>query len=158
MTFEERIKEIQEQFDKKIKELKEEFKKKQEENNTWIPKWDEEYYYVTDFGGVGKLLWKHTAFCEEMLEIGNVFKTEKEVEFEIERLKVLAEMKKYSKPFDGKAGNFFIGYRYDSPAIHIYNYSVIQTNEIYFESEEIAQKVIDEVGADRIKKYYLGVK
>lgn len=29
---------------------------------------------------------------------------------------------------------------------------------IYFELEEVVQKVIDEIGEDRLKKYWLGIK
>jgi len=100
--------------------------------------------------------------CKKMLLIGNCFKTKEEAEFELERLKVLAEMKKFAEPKDRKWNSFnehwFIYYQSKFDDIS-YDFRLQNKfNSIYFESEEKVKECVKAVGEDRIKKFYLRVK
>ena len=94
---------------------------------------------------------------EKKRDMGNAFLTREEAEFERERRKVEAIMKKYSRPFKNGGNNY---------CLHFYNCILISAGYnvayndglLYFESKEIAQKVIDEIGIDRLKKYWFRVK
>ena len=84
--------------------------------------------------------------------------TREEAEFELERRKIEAIMKKYSRPFKYDEYNYYIEYYQNDNKLDISFYNTIRNGVPYFESEEIAQKVIDEIGEDRLIKYWFGVK
>lgn len=139
-------------------EAVEEWKKK-EENRGWVPNNGENYYFIDSEGVVLKHTWKqlegrHDYFDGSRLAIGNAFKTEEEAKIEVERLKILKIMKDYSRPFEFEEENWQIAYEHDRGEIGtVYG----RTNEYggyHFDSEEIAQKVIDIIGEDKLKKYY----
>lgn len=90
-------------------------------------------------------------------DLGNVFLTWKEAKFERERRKIEAIMRKYSRPFKQEEDNWIIEYDYDTDCIGISAYIIINDGVSCFESKEIAEKVIDEIGSDRLKKCWFGV-
>lgn len=65
-------------------------------------------------------------------------------------------MKKYSRPFEATGTNWSIDYSYYrnfiTAQVNVYNSGIP-----YFESEKMARKVIDEIGEDRLKKYWFRV-
>lgn len=95
---------------------------------------------------------------ETKRNIGNAFLTEKEAEFERERRKVEAIMKKYSSPYVAGEDNYCILYFHDEKKVDVGYYSVTDYGLPYFESEEVVEKVIDEIGEDRLKKYWLRIE
>lgn len=118
------------------------------------PKRGDRYYYVNSFGNVYGDEWNDSVADIDRLGIGNVFETRKEAKFEVERLKILAIMKKYSRPFIQGERNYYIEFDYNRDSIVINLFRYCNIGIYYFESEEIAQKVIDEIGEDKLKKYY----
>src|SRR5699024_8828033 len=93
------------------------------------------------------------------VSIGNIFRNEKEAEFVVGKLKVEAELRKFSRPFKEDDYNSFIElYMFDkTPTVDSNEYWQTQ-GVIYFESDEKAQQAIDAVGEERIKKYIFGVE
>ena len=93
-----------------------------------------------------------------------MFLKKKEAKFAVERLKVIAELKKYAKEFSDEEWlnqsivKHYIIFDYEDHVINIGYVCFTKVSDIYFESEEKAQEAIEAVGEDRIKKYYLGVK
>ena len=116
----------------------------------------EEYYLLSSDGCVINRDFSFIA-DENAREMGNAFLTREEAEFEIERRKAVAIMRKYSKPFEAEEENYCIVYYHDEKKINISYYAVVDYAIPYFESEEIAEKVINEIGEDRLKKYWFGV-
>ena len=150
------------------KELNEEVKQMIKEASQGQVKsiWDlkiedrEEYYRLYGDGDIAKLSF-NADYDEKVREVGNAFLTRKEAEFEKERRKIEAIIRKYSRPFRDKEENWHLLYNYDK----ITNTGVvcgvrhkINAGIPYFETKEIAQKVIDEIGNDRLKKYWFGVE
>ena len=129
------------------------------EADDW-PQIDDEYYVIHGFGEICS--WEYDSSEEDFnaFRIGNAFKTREEAESELERRKVIAELKKYSKTYNPKLNNFCICYSYDEDDFGIY----LEPNgepdigSYYFESEKMAEKAIKEVGEERIKKYLFGVE
>lgn len=82
------------------------------------------------------------------------------LEHELEKFKVLTEMKKHAEPkrraWDGINEHYFINYYVETRELFIVSASYCKGNDIYFESMEKAQNYIDIVGEDRILKYYIG--
>ena len=147
------------------KELNEEVKQMITEANQGQVKsiWDlkiadrETYYRIYGDGDIDKLFFSSDN-DEQARDIGNAFLTREEADFELERRKVEAIMRKYSRPFEDGKTNYFLVCNRDGKTTEIDYYWSIDCGVPYFESEEIAQKVIDEIGEDRLKKYWFGVK
>ena len=152
MNIQERIEALETEFAEKIKALKAEAQQGDE-----FPQLGDEYWYIDNDGEVMEMEWRGIEYDQGRLSIGNVFKTKEQAEFAAEKLKVEAELRKFSVPIfkgcyyiymkteDGMLG-FGVKRHYKSQGT------------IYFESEEKANEAIETVGADRIKKYIFGVE
>lgn len=117
----------------------------------------EVYYRLYSDGDIEQVVF-YTDYDEQARDVGNVFLTKEEAEFELERRKIEAVMRKYSQPFTPGFGDWYICYNYGSGDIYfdyIYN---VDYGIPYFESKEIARKVIDEIGEDRLKKYWFRIE
>ena len=117
---------------------------------------DRDSYYYIDEAGYLRPDWFDEGYFEIRRDLGNAFLTEEEAEFELERRKIEAIMRKYSRPFKNNGDNYCLHF-YNCISISAgyntaYNYGVP-----YFETKEIAQKVIDEIGKERLEKYWFGV-
>lgn len=143
-------------FLKDLDELKIELKKLI--NHELKPKKGDRYYYIDSFGNICVDEWDNCVADNQKLEIGNVFETREKAKFEVERLKILAIMKKYSRPFIQGERNYYIEINHKHDSIEVSSFSIYDYGVPYFESEETAQKVIDEIGEDRLKKYYFRVE
>ena len=132
------------------------------ESRRWKPKRGQTYYFITGTGEIISNTWNEGYYDILRFAVGNVFETKEEAEFEVERLKVIAELKEFAEPedreWDGQTNHFHISGYGDSDTISIFSCEVVKTPTIYFESVEEAQEAIKAVGEDRIKKYYLRVK
>lgn len=157
------LKKIDDISSKAKQDIEEAIKAYEEELNSqdgghWIPAEEERYWWIDTEGYVDWTEWHGCTDDEGRLSIGNVFKTEKEAEFEVERLKILTIMRKYSSPFVYDKTNYFLVYYHDSKTIGIDYYWSIDSGCPYFETKEIAHQVINEIGEDRLKKYWFGLE
>lgn len=147
------------------KELNEEVKQMIKEANQGQVKsiWDlkkedgEDYYRLYSDGDIERVVF-YNDYDKQARDIGNAFLTREEAEFEAERRKIEAIMRKYSKPFKFNKHNYCLVYNYYNESVNIESYGVLNCGVSCFETKEIAQKVIDEIGSDRLKKYWFGVK
>ena len=137
----------------------------QKPKTVWDLKENDEFYCIGFDGSINKTSY-HKDFItdKEILEIGNAFLTKEEAKHEVERRKCEAILLKYGtrdmRSFgDINIRKYFIVYNNYYHEISIsFNQSVSSQGTIYFESEELAQKAIEEVGEDRLKKYVFNVK
>ena len=127
-------------------------------------KYGDRYFFLTASGIVQGGTWSNDSSDFNRQRIGNTFLTEEDAKFARERLKVIAELKKYAKEFSDEEGKnmnlpkHYLFYDYEDHVISIGCVYYSKGNGIYFGSKEKAQEAIKAVGEDRIKKYYLGVK
>ena len=143
-----------EELEKELLELKEQVKEQQE-----FPQSGERYWYSNGGGMVNSCFWKSEQLDLNRYRIGNMFKTEKEAEFAVEKLRVEAELRKFSRPFKYGDWNFEILWNNHENNIELdWSGYVVRQSVIYFESGEIAEKAIESVGEERIKKYIFGVE
>lgn len=129
----------------------------------WDLKEEDMYYYIDYYGEIYSTFYD----CKEdvdIIECGNAFLTEEEAKHEVERRKCEAILLKYGTRDMMSLGNinaykYFIVYKncYHEISI-IFNQSSNSQGTIYFETSELAQKAIEEVGEDRLKKYVFNVK
>ena len=115
------------------------------------------YYYIDEYGYL-RPDWFDEGYFEIRRDAGNAFLTEEEAEFERERRKIEAVMRRYARPFVKDEANWIIEYQYQDKEIYAYWYGNYHAGAPCFESEEIAEKVIEEIGEDRLLKYWFGVK
>ena len=148
------------ELEMKIKELSEEIErlKAEKENEPWKPKNGDKYWLISHNGYVVQVRWMGDEAEDDIYAIGNVFRTQEEAEFRVGQLKVEAELRRFSRPFKIGGKNYTLqSWRNDDKIVITY-FEVSQCGNMYFPSREIAQKAIDTVGAERIKKYYFGVE
>lgn len=115
------------------------------------------YYYIDEYGYL-RPDWFDEGYFEIRRDLGNAFLTEEEAEFELERRKIEAILRKYSRPF--KSGEFNCTVACETPINKVYIRTVQFHNSgvPFFASSEVAQKVIDEIGEDRLIKYWFRVE
>lgn len=152
---------------KELEEAKakiEEIEKKlaQKESGVWKPENGDEYWFVMDEGIVAWNNYSNSHNHNIRYLMGNCFKTKQEAKFYYEKLKVIAELKRYEEPNDSawdEANNhYFIYYDTLDGKIEIGFRTTTKLPTIHFESKVKAQEAIEAVGQDRIKKYYLEVE
>ena len=150
MNLQEELKTLKE----RIAELENQAKEEQE-----FPQDGDTYSYINTYGGVESDIWEGHFAERNMVKIGNFFQTEEEAEFLAEKLKVEAELRKFSRPFEyGKFNHYlFLDIDGDSFRTDFTSYCPPQ-GAIYFESKEKVQQAIKSVGEERIKKYIFGVE
>ena len=138
----------------------------QKHKSVWDLKHGDEYYYIDMCGDVDITAFRNGTYLtdEKIIKIGNAFLTKEEAEHEVERRKCEAILLKYGTRdmmyiSDDDTNKYFICYNNYVHGIAVNNNQFVQNQgTIYFESKELAQKAIDEVGEDRLKKYVFNVK
>ena len=118
---------------------------------------DRDSYYYIDEAGYLRPDWFDEGYFEIRRDLGNAFLTEEEAEFELERRKIEAIMMKHGRPFKYGEYDYCIEHSHNNNTLSIFRYSAASFGIPYFETREIAEKVIDEIGEDRLKKYWFGV-
>ena len=124
-----------------------------------FPQKYDDYWYVADDTEVLRQSWYNSEYDEGRLSIDNIFKTEQQAEFIAEKLRVEAELRKFSRPFKCGEINHYIFLNTDNECLDVVGLSYSQyQGTIYFESEEKAKQAIQSIGEERIKKYIFGVE
>lgn len=123
--------------DSKVKELKDFLGIK--DNKFFKPEYHEKYYYIGYSGEVNSSNWCNDITDNRAFSIGNVFKTPEEAEFERERLKVIAELKRYAQTHNKCKSNFLeeedrfcIAFNYEDVEIRILKSKELKRNDIFF--------------------------
>lgn len=131
----------------------------------WKPECDKNYWIINGFRVVNSS-WDNDNVDYRRYEIGNCFKTEKDAEFALEKLKVEAELRRFAEEnneceidwTDRKQNKWLICYNYDSKNIDTGYDNTLRTHYIYFSSKEIAKQAIKHIGEERLKKYYFRIE
>lgn len=130
--------------------------------SVWDLNEEDKYYYINCYGEIDSTFYD----CDEDVDIikcGNAFLTEKEARFEVERRKCEAVLLKYGTrdmmSLGDDTNKYYIIFDNSSDKF-IFPYCEYMQSQgtIHFESKELAQKAIEEVGEDRLKKYVFNVK
>ena len=133
---------------------------KPEPKTVWDLEIGETYYFITASCGVYSCRWVADEQDLRRRERGNVFLTKEEAEFELERRKCEAIMLKYGRrTFKPRDNNYIIRFDNDDKQTSVDFWRLNQfQGVIYFDTEELAQKAIDEIGEERLKKYVFRVE
>lgn len=157
-----------------LKALKEEYKKIFDELNAkldnkitelekadsrWKPEYGENYYYIAALGDIERAFYKDDSIDKEIYNFRNMFKTKEEAEFAAERWKVMRELEMLAdddQEWNGENSHYIINYNHKEIVCQDYYY--IKINPFYFKSVESAQRAIKTIGAEKLKKYWFGIK
>lgn len=136
------------------------------EKKQW-PSGGDDYYYIDSTGSILHTRWDTindtpTNVDRGRRDIGNVFKTKEEAEFERERLKVLNQLKSLSdddQKWDNENVHYYIVYESDYNKLKVWDNRVAKLPHPYwFKSKESAENAIKTIGEDRLKKYVFNIK
>ena len=137
------------------------------ESKVWKPKKDEPYYYV---GSNGEVLGDYNSnhqIDEGRINLGNCFKTKEEAEHMLEKLRVIKELRDFALENNEEdidwnhlsQRKYVIIYDPEDQNVDVYcdwRTQYLPFN-IHFTSEKIAQKAIEFVGEEKIKRYYFDI-
>ena len=140
-----------------------EIEEQKEKKKDSFPKNGDKFYFLLSDGEVDYEHYSLTSCIHaDRISVGNCFRTKEEVEFEVERRKVLHEMKQFAEPedfeWDGNNYHDYIYYDVLRDTILIGNARCSKYTGIFFKTRDDAKDCIKAVGEDRIKKYYFGIK
>lgn len=153
MNIQERIEALETEFAEKIKALKAEVQQDQ-----GFPRDGENYWYVDNDGVVMEMEWQGNEYDQGRLSIDNVFQTKEQAEFAVEKLKVEAELRKFSRPFHWGGENWILSMGTNKDIFLVYEDDEMNQGAVYFEDEYKALEAIEAVGKERIRKYIFGVE
>ena len=135
--------------------------------SVWKPQCGEKYWIVGSSSvDIYNATWSDSNGDLLRYEIGNCFKSKEDAEFALEKLKVLAELRRFAKEnnppdFNNMCRETQKWYLYmsviDMKVLKSYSYSCLPP-EITFATASLANKAINTIGEDRLRKYYFGVK
>lgn len=124
----------------------------------WEPVNGETYWSIDADGNVNDYIWLYCPHDHKRFAIGNVFSTEEEGTFEIKRRQVITKLSEYASDYVKDEKNWTFYWNYVDQKITFTWTNNVQYPIMYFSSKEVAEEAIKTVGAERVKKYYLGVK
>lgn len=162
MTREEIEKKMAE-MEARLQELKNELEKVEDINpDVFVPEHGEKYWSIYSDGRTSFKQWEYSIMDKDRFAVGNVFRTQEDAEFEVEKRKVIHELRQYAEPkekaWDSEDAHFYIEWDFTFRRINIDREYTRKRNCIYFDSVYMAEDAIKAVGEDRIKKYYLEVE
>jgi len=137
--------------------------KEEEKEEIPFPKKGDKFYFLLSDGEIDYEYYNPTSYIHaDRISTGNCFKTEEEAKFEVERLKVIHEMKKFAEPedfgWDGINYHDYLYYDILCDTILIGRSRCSKYTGIFFKTRDDIKDCIKAVGEDRIKKYYFGIK
>lgn len=156
-----KLKQLEEDFNNQVSDIKEKIKQC-DDNKVWKPKFKEDYYIFDITGKVHKYDNINSDLDKGIIEFGSHFKTIEEAERASFELKLHNDLKRFALENNEcdidwdceKQDKYFIYYRYnDSEIDFTYMWQSREFNQVYFTSEEIAQKCIETFKDDLIRYF-----
>lgn len=135
-------------------------------SKVWKPENEEKYYYNYNSATYYDI-WTGAGIDDMRYSIGNIFKTEKEAQEAVERLKIRAELQRYADEYNDKPidwedqeqQKWYIYFNYSNKKLEYWSfYGLRNAFQISFTSEEVAKAAVQAVDEERIKKYLFGVE
>lgn len=156
-----KLKELVEQYGEYTvpQELIEKLEKPKPQSVWDLQEYDTYFCVNSSQGNWFKSVWTNGKIDKNRLEMGALFLTREDAEKDIERRKIEALLLKYGgrRWFKENGENYYI--YYDMDIIDCTNtYEICYQGSIYFDTEEQAEKAIDQIGADRIKRALFEVR
>ena len=149
-----------------ITKLQQAIEKAEAENDVW-PKEGDEYWYISSLGSCAVDTFSKSSNVDAMrIAIGNCYKTKEEAEQVVEKMKVMAELKRLADKSWKEAGveidwsedsiiKYFVRFGMECDIFLVdNNYTIKNINDFYFHSKEKAKEAIDKIGEERLKSVF----
>lgn len=155
-----KLKELKKKLKSLQKELDNSMMNESSETGYWVPNDGDTYWYMSIYNNIDNDVWCNTREDIGRLAIGNIFRTKEEVEFEIDRLRVLSIIRPFTCGFrqTDKPLYVIIPTKDGDVTVRSYDYICLSDTTVYFESESKAYSAIKAVGENKIRKYLFGMK
>lgn len=119
------------------------------------------YYYLDSVGDIVNAVWDDTEYDNTRWDLGNVFLTEKEIVFAIEKRKVEVELERYAKEHNDPTledSYFILHDEYNEELDYDVWADYRPQGAVVFTSKQLVFDAIESIGRDRIIKYIFGVE
>lgn len=139
---------------------------KDSEYERWRPKLGETYYYTTSTNGIPTADWNDYDVDNSRYDIGNCFETEQEAKAELEKILVRRMLEDIARRLNkGKKPDwikcyqkkYYLGYDQVNSKITLEcRTTTVAQGTVYCLDETFRSVAIQEIGAERLKKYLRG--
>ena len=120
----------------------------------WRPGYDEKYYFIRREGDIDNFTWTNDDYDKRMSAAANVYWSEGDAEFALERRKVLSEMDEWTGEYGDPVS---IAYYENDGKVESIAALYPNRGEAVFATYEDAEGCIRAIGQERLKKYYFRV-
>ncbi len=128
---------------------------------SFIPSMGPAYFtYDSFYGGVIESIWDNGKTDQMRFSLGLVFMSAEDAAFELERRKVIAELKGFTEAIrsrDGRRLHYYLAFDHSDHKIIVEVYSSLNLGYLSFSTREYAEEAIAAIGEDRLIKYYFGI-
>lgn len=132
-----------------------------DKSGKWFPRPGEEFYFITAYGEICHDSYHSPDILNQIEQINNAFQTVEEANFMLECMKVRTELNNMADgSIDDEDGFYIMVYSFDKKAIvpvksgGIFSYGDIPI----FKNEASVITCIDEIGEERLLKYYFTIE
>ena len=149
-----------------ITKLQQAIEQAEAENDVW-PKEKDKCYFINSYGEID---YEHFSSKNSIdvarIAIGNCYKTQEAAKQVVEKMKVMAELKRLADKSWKEAGveidwsnentsKYFVRYDPSESCLLIdHNCSIKNINDFYFHSEQKAKEAIDKIGEEHLKSMF----
>lgn len=125
----------------------------------FVPTHGQRYYFAYSDGDIDSDTYGNSATDNGRIAVGNCYKTREDAQFAVERTKVIRELQVLANGFKPAQTAKWYTMVYDNnrKSIRVIDYGHCVHNNVYFPTEQAALDAINNVGADRLLKYYFCV-
>lgn len=115
------------------------------------------YWFISDSGGISTAVWMDFSVDMVRYNRGNAFASEDELKSHLKGIYVRRVLGSYARGFKAGVPNWFIYYDYSSDSLCYSCNEWSKVADVYFDSKELADKAVAEVGLDDLLRYYFRV-
>lgn len=138
----------------KVEELKKSKNGFEPTPKDWKPKCGEKYWTAYYNLNPTFFICDEREISKNIIKYNRIFKTKEECKLYCRIQKAFMDV---SREFKYNSNNYYIWYDHVNKKIKHDCLFSVQHKDIYFDSEEAVQNLIDKFGEENIKRYYLGV-
>ena len=142
--------------------------KESKKKKVWKPKYGDKVYWIYPFSehGIDYCTFENNDSDLLAYNMGSIFETKAQAEFELEKRKVEFEIKQYAESHNNaipllcvEKTRYHIWLDANDKKIKVgFTWCLWNQGVIYFTNEEDCRNCIEQVGEERIKKYIFGVE
>lgn len=120
----------------------------------WKPKRGEKYWTAYYNLNPTVFICDEREISKNIIKYNRIFKTKEECQLYCDVQRAFMDA---SREYVLNKYNYVLRYAHEGGEVFITPYTNVQPTELFFDSEETVQNLIDKFGEENIKRYYLGV-